>query len=80
MSLGLIPKIFYPVDMVCLFSKLMGMVYPMMVKFTDIQCIIGWIGIRINNAIRINLFLDNRQKSFCPGIGNYGCIDSAISF
>ena len=31
----------------------MGMVYPMMVKLTDIQCTIGWIGIRINNTVSL---------------------------
>ena len=35
----------------------MGMVYPMMLKLTDIQCIIGWIGIRINNTVRITYSL-----------------------
>ena len=25
----------------------------MMVKLTDIQCIIGWIGIRINNTVSL---------------------------
>ncbi len=35
----------------------MGMVYPMMVKLTDIQCIIGWIGICINNTVRITYSL-----------------------
>lgn len=53
MPLGLIPKIFYHINIIRLFKKLMGMVYPMMVKLTDIQCIIGWIGIRINNTVSL---------------------------
>ncbi len=57
MPLGLIPKIFYHINIIRLFKKLMGMVYPMMVKLTDIQCIIGWIGIRINNTVRITYSL-----------------------
>jgi len=57
MPLGLIPKFFYHINIIRLFKKLMGMVYPMMVKLTDIQCIIGWIGIRINNTVRITYSL-----------------------
>lgn len=57
MPLGLIPKIFYHINIIRLFKKLMGMVYPMMVKLTDIQCIIGWIGICINNTVRITYSL-----------------------
>ena len=40
-SFGLIPKIFYSIDMIMLFRKLLGMIDAMMMESVDIQGIVS---------------------------------------
>ncbi len=56
-----IPKIPYSVDVVLPFGKVCTVVDAHVAKLTDIQHIITFITIRINNTVRLHLLTNNRQ-------------------
>ena len=62
MALGLIPKIFNTVDMIFLVSKQLRVVDSIVPEVVYIQRIISRPTIRVNNAIRNDFALDNRDK------------------
>ena len=63
MTFCLIPKVLNTVYMVLLVYKMSAVIDAKMVKLADIQYIIAFIVIRINNAVGLNLFPNNRQQS-----------------
>ena len=60
MAFCLVPKVLNTVYMVLFVCKMRAVIDAEMVKFTNIQYIIAFIVIRINNAVRLNLFSNNR--------------------
>ena len=61
MPFCLIPKVLYPIDVVLPFGKVCTVVDAQMVKLTDIQHIIDFVKIRIDDTVRRDLLTDNRQ-------------------
>ena len=61
MPFCLIPKVLYPIDVVLPVGKMCTMVDAQMVKLTDIQHIIDFVKIRIDDTVRRDLLTDNRQ-------------------
>ena len=60
----LIPKILNAVDVVLSVSKLLAVVYPVMVKTTDIQHAVTIRTIRINYAAQYDFPCNNRKQAF----------------
>ena len=61
MPFCLIPKVLYPIDVVLPFGKMCTMVDAQMAKLADIQHIIAFVKIRIDDTVRLDLLTDNRQ-------------------
>ena len=61
MPFCLIPKVLYPIDVVLPFGKVCTMVDAQMAKLADIQHIIAFVKIRIDDTVRLDLLTDNRQ-------------------
>ena len=61
MPFCLIPKVLYPIDVVLPFGKMCTMVDAQMAKLADIQHIIAFVKIRIDDTVRRDLLTDNRQ-------------------
>ena len=57
----LIPKVLYPIDVVLPFGKVCTVVDAQVAKLTDIQHIIDFVKIRIDDTVRRDLLTDNRQ-------------------
>ena len=57
----LIPKVLNAVDVVLPFGKMCTMVDAQMAKLADIQHIIAFVKIRIDDTVRLDLLTDNRQ-------------------
>ena len=79
MPLGLVPEILDPVDVVLLVSKQFRVVDTLVMKIRYIQSIVRSEGIRINDAIWPDFFLDNRQQRFCFCIRDDGGINLAAT-
>lgn len=63
-ALGLVPKILNPVDVILLVCKEFRMVDSEVMKIRNVQYIVGSPTVRIDNAVRNDLTLDNRDQSF----------------
>ena len=61
MPFCLIPKVLYPIDVVLPVGKMCTMVDAQMAKLADIQHIIAFVKIRIDDTVRRDLLTDNRQ-------------------
>ena len=61
MPFCLIPKVLYPIDVVLPFGKVCTVVDAQVAKLTDIQHIIDFVKIRIDDTVRRDLLTDNRQ-------------------
>ena len=64
MTLRLVPKILNPVDVILLVCKEFRMVDSEVMKIRNVQYIVGSPTVRIDNAVRNDLTLDNRDQSF----------------
>ena len=62
MAFRLVPKILDSVYMILLFCKVCAVIDAKMVKLTHIKHIIASVEISVNNAARLHLFSNNRQK------------------
>ena len=79
-SLRLVPEILDAVDVVLFIGKQFGVIDPMMSKVTDIQRVVRSERVGVNNAIGLNLFLDNGQNRLRLCIRNDSGIDLATPF
>ena len=61
MTFCLIPKVLYPIDVALPFGKMCTVVDAQVAKLTDIQHIIAFVKIRIDDTVRRDLLTDNRQ-------------------
>ena len=61
MPFCLIPKVLYPIDVVLPVGKMCTMVDAQMAKLADIQHIIAFVKIRIDDTVRLDLLTDNRR-------------------
>ena len=61
MPFCLIPKVLKAVDLVLPVGKMCTMVDAQMAKLADIQHIIAFVKIRIDDTVRLDLLTDNRQ-------------------
>ena len=61
MPFCLIPKVLNAVDLVLPVGKMCTMVDAQMAKLADIQHIIAFVKIRIDDTVRLDLLTDNRQ-------------------
>jgi len=61
MPFCLIPKVLYPIDVVLPFGKVCTVVDAQVAKLADIQHIIAFVKIRIDDTVRRDLLTDNRQ-------------------
>ena len=64
MTLCLVPKILNPVDVVLLVCKEFGVVDSKVLEVRNIQYVVGFPAVPINNAVRDDLAFDNRDQSF----------------
>ena len=62
MALGLVPKILNPINVIFVVCKEFGMVDPKMMEIRYVQHIVAAPTIRINDAIRNDFTLDDRQQ------------------
>ncbi len=60
MTLGLVPEILYPIDVIRLICKAFTVVNAHMVKLRDIQGIVGAKSVGIYNTIWMHFLLNNR--------------------
>ena len=72
MAFGLVPEILNAIDVVFFISKESGVVDSHVVKIAYIKGIVGSECIRINDAVRFNLLLDDWQERFGFDIRDYG--------
>ena len=63
-ALRLVPKVLNPVDVVLLVCKEFGVVDSKVLEVRNIQYVVGFPAVPINNAIRDDLAFDNRDQSF----------------
>ena len=61
MAFGLVPKIINPIDGVLLVCKAFGVGDSKMFKVRNIQLVVGLPAVRIDNAVRNDLAVDNRD-------------------
>ena len=64
MALRLLPKVLNPVDVVLLVCKEFGVVDSKVLEVRNIQYVVGFPAVPINNAVRDDLAFDNRDQSF----------------
>ena len=64
MALRLVPKVLNPVDVVLLVCKEFGVVDSKVLEVRNIQYVVGFPAVPINNAVRDDLAFDNRDQSF----------------
>lgn len=75
MPLGLIPKILDSIDVIGSLGEKLAMVYTTMMKGAYVKSVVSLKGIRIDDTVRGDLLLDNRQQRGAASIGNYGGIN-----
>ena len=63
-ALRLVPKVLNPVDVVLLVCKEFGVVDSKVLEVRNIQYVVGFPAVPINNAVRDDLAFDNRDQSF----------------
>ncbi|MGF6148816.1 Uncharacterised protein [Kingella potus] len=61
MPFCLTPKVLNSVNMIVLLGKMCAVVNTEMIELTHVQHAIALMAIRVNNAVRLNLFSDNGQ-------------------
>ena len=64
MPLRLVPEVLNSIDMVGIIGKQFRVVYPVMMELGHVQHIIGHEAVRINDAVRLYLVLNNGKKCF----------------
>jgi len=67
-TLGLIEKILNPVDMVFAFGKVRGMIDAFMLETAHIKGIVRALGIRVDNAVRLDFSGDNGHQRLRSGV------------
>jgi hypothetical protein len=63
-ALRLVLKVLNPVDVVLLVCKEFGVVDSKVLEVRNIQYVVGFPAVPINNAVRDDLAFDNRDQSF----------------
>jgi hypothetical protein len=64
MSLGLVLKAFDPVDVISPLSEELGMLDAHVMKFCDVECTVRPEGVGVNNAVRSDSLLNDREQCF----------------
>ena len=64
MALGLVPKIFNPVDVVAVLGEQFRVIDPDVMEVRDIENIIGLEAIRVDDAVRPYLALNDGYERF----------------
>ena len=77
MTLGLVPKILDPVDVILLVCKELRMIDPAVMEVGNIQRIVSSERVRVDDAVRFDLLLDDRQQGLRPSIRNDRRVDLA---
>ena len=76
----LVPKILYLIDMIHLFCKQPVMIDSVMMKTAYVQRIIHLKSVCVDDAVRLNLFLNDRHQRFCADVRDYGRVNLATAF
>lgn len=79
MTLRLIPKILYTINVIVLISKQLTMIYTIVLERTHIKYIITAQAIGIYNAVRSYFLSNNRQQGFALSTGYHKCTNLAFS-
>jgi hypothetical protein len=69
MSLCLVPKILYSINVIMFVSKQFTVVNSVMLELRNIQRVIASPRIGVNNTIRLYLLPNNREQGICFSIG-----------
>ena len=80
MPFCLVQKIFYPVDMIPSFCKQPVMIDSVMMKAAYVQRIIRLESVCVDDAVRLNLLLNDRHQRFFAGVRDYGRVNLATAF
>ena len=80
MALRLAPEIFNPVYVVHPISKSLAVVDPIMLEFRKVQYIIALVGIRIDDAVWLDLLSDDGNQCLAPAVRYHHHIDLPIAF
>ena len=67
MPFCLVPKILYPIDMITSFGKQPVMIDSVMMKTAYVQRIIRLESVCVDDAVRLNLLLNDRHQRFLCG-------------
>ena len=73
-------KIFYLIDMIHSFGKQPVMIDSVMLKTAYVQRIIRLESVCVDDAVRLNLLLNDRHQRFCAGVRDYGRVNLATAF
>ena len=71
MPFCLAPKVLYPIDIITLFCKQPVMIDSVMMKTAYVQRIIHLESVCVDDAVRLNLLLNDRHQRFCAGVRDY---------
>ncbi len=80
MPFCLAPKILYLIDMIISFGKQPVMIESVMMKIAYVQRIIRLESVCVDDAVRLNLLLNDRHQCFCVGVRDYGRVNFATAF
>ena len=80
MSFCLASKVLYLIDMITLFGKQPVMIDSVMMKAAYVQRIIRLESVCADDAVRLNLLLNDRHQRFCAGVRDYGRVNLAAAF
>ena len=80
MSFGLVPEILDPVDVLMFVDKQFRMIHPIVLERRHIQYVVPTPAICIDNAIRLDFFLNDGHERLALCIWNNLCVDLAATF
>ena len=80
MPFCLAPKILYLIDIITSFDKQPVMIDSVMLKTAYVQRIIRLESVCADDAVRLNLLLNDRHQRFCAGVRDYGRVNLATAF
>ena len=80
MPFCLASKTLYLIDIITLFGKQPVMIDSVMLKTAYVQRIIRLESVCADDAVRLNLLLNDRHQRFCTGVRDYGRVNLATAF
>jgi len=80
MTLGLVPEVFNAVDVIAAVGEQLGVIDAEVFEGRDIQYVIGWEGVGVDDAVGHNLVLDDGFQGLALGIRDDLRIDLSAAF